>query len=265
MSTESREGFDFAIPPVGEPPHVPGVFVTSPGRGEGKTIVAGAIARHLRRGGRDVEVFHPVATACRHGRGGLLSGEADFLAACADSRLTLAEITPVRSALPVAPSAASDLPDAQAVLDAVLDAWRRLAETAEAAVVEGVGGLLCPITERFWTVHLAKLLAMPVVIVVRPRAGAIGDALLTIHAARSAGLAVAGVVFNGYREDTAGEPEAALRMRHQPEQIARLGGVAILALVPEDADNSVSNATLAESAQFAIDQVAWERIVFGRG
>ena len=262
MNTESRGAFDFDVSGMPDLPRLPGVFVTSPGSREGKTIVAGAIARHLRRTGRNVEVFHPVATGCRHGRGGLLSPEADFLAACADSKLTLSEIAPVRSALPVAPSAAADVAGRAAELDAVFNAWRRLAGQAEAAVVEGA--LLCPITDEFWTVHLAKMLAMPVVIVVRPRPGATEHALLTIHAARSAGLAVAGVVVNGYREDAAAEPDVSVCMQTQPGRIARLGGVAILALVPEDADNSVSSATLAESAQFAIDQAPWGKIIFGR-
>ena len=265
MSTESREPFDFDVSGMPGLPRIPGLFVTSPGRGEGKTTVAGAVARHLRRGGHEVEVFHPVATGCRRDRGGLLSPEADFLAACAESRRTLSEIAPVRSALPVAPSAATDIKGGAAGLDAVFDAWRRLAGQADAVVVEGVGGLLCPITEDFWTVHLAKMLALPVVIVVRPHPGAIDHALLTIHAARSAGLALAGVVVNGYRPDAAAEPDVDLHMERQPDQIARLGRVPILAFVPQDADNSVLGATLASSTQFAIDQAPWEKIIFTGG
>jgi len=264
MSPEEGEPFSFDVSHRPELPHLPGVFITSAGRGEGKTLVAGAVARHLRHAGRDVAVFHPMATGCRHGRGGLVSGEADFLAACADSRMLLSEIAPVRTSLPAAPAEAADEPTPAVDLEALFEAWRRLAAEAEAAVVEGAGGLLGQITDDFWTLHLARMLALPVVLVVRPGPGALNHALLTVHVARSAGLELAGVVVNHFLEDTAAEPDAAVYMQTQPARIAHLAGVDILAVVPEDAANSIAKATLAESAQFAIDQAPWETIVFGR-
>ena len=248
-----------------ELPRLPGVFVTATDTEVGKTVVAGAIARHLRRAGCAVEVFKPAATGCRRDRGELVSADADFLAACAESKRTLAEISPVRYSLALAPNVAAAIQNKPVDLEAIFGAWRRLVGQAEAAVVEGVGGLLCPISDEFWVVHLAKMLRLPVVIVARPGLGTINHTLLTIHAARSAGLHVAGVVINRYRKDAASEPDADLPMQTNPNQIARRGRVVVLALVPEDPACSVEKGYLGDDVQFAIDAVDWQRIIFRAG
>ena len=260
MSRKRHHSFDVSAWPG--LPRLPGLFVTGAGLAPGKTLVAGAIARHLRDAGRDVEVFLPVACGCRLGRGGLVSHEADFLAACAESKRTLADIAPVRFAAALTPLAAAREAGVEVDLEAVFDAWRRLAGQARAAIVEGPGGLLSPITEGFWTVHLARMLALPTVVVFRPGAGAVEQVLLTDHAARSAGLNVAGLVVNGFRQDAAAEPDVDVHMRAQPELLAGLTHRRVLAVVPEDPANRVAAAALAASARFAIDQGPWEEIIF---
>jgi hypothetical protein len=46
-----------------------------------------------------------------------------------------------------------------------------------------------------------------------------------------------------------------------PQQIAQRGAVEVLAIVPREEGNSVERATIGPDSQFAIDQVAWERII----
>lgn len=254
-------------------PLLAGLLVTGTDTEVGKTLIAGAIARCLRRRGRSVEVFKPVATGCRRGREGLISADAEFLAACADSRRTLAEIAPVRYAAALAPNVAAAREHRPVDLEAIFEAYRRLAGAAEVVIVEGVGGLLCPITDEFWVVHLARLLALPVVVVARAGLGTINHTLLTLHAARSAGLDVAGVVVNRYRLEPAAAKQLAdpaqpytrgdadLAVYTNPQQIADRGRTKVLAIVPEEDANSVERATIGENTQFAIDQVDWERIL----
>jgi dethiobiotin synthetase len=139
--------------------------------------------------------------------------------------------------------------------------------------VEGVGGLLCPISDEFWVIHLAKMLDLPVAIVARSGLGTINHTLLTIHAARCAGLQVAGVVINRYQidgteqremelsESAAPHGDAEMAMFTNPQQIALHGQVPVLALVPEDPESSVEHARLGPDVRFAIDQVDWEGII----
>jgi len=116
-------------------------------------------------------------------------------------------------------------------------------------------------------------MALPVVIVARAGLGTINHTLLTLHAARCAGLRVAGVVINRYRAEPGTEGALAsvggagrdddLAILTNPAQIAQRGRVPILALVPEDSRSSVEDARIGTDLQYAIDQVNWQRIIWG--
>jgi len=250
-------------PPDGLP-RIAGLLVASAAAGEGKTVVASAIARSLRLDGRNVEVFLPVATGCRPDRDGLVSDSADMLAAWSESRQTLAEISPVRLASPVVPAIASAIGGPAVDIGVVFDAWRRLAARAECVIVEAPGSIICPITEDFSTLNLAECLGLPVVLVVRAEVGSLERALLAAQAARSAGLVLAGCVLNRYRADSVSDEPVEDTLRGLPGLLERLAGLKTLALVPDDPANDVRAARLAKSARFAIDQVPWGDIM-GQG
>jgi len=267
------DSFDFDVSARPQLPRLRGLFVTGTDTEVGKTMIAGAIAHTLRRTGRKVEVFKPAATGCRRCREGLVSPDAEFLAACAESRRPLAEINPVRYAAALAPNVAAEREKRPVDLDAIFEAYRRLEGSADFVIVEGVGGLLCPITDDFWVIHLAKMMKLPVVVVARAGLGTINHTLLTVHAARVAGLAVAGVVINRYRIDPAAQKalednkqpyahgDDDLATFTNPAQIAGRGRVKLLAIVPEDCESSVRRATLGADVSFAVAQVEWQGLM----
>lgn len=107
-------------------------------------------------------------------------------------------------------------------------AARSHATGAEALVVEGVGGLLVPLTSGYLVRDLALDLDLPVVVAARTGLGTISHTLLTVEAARAAGLAVVGVVLTPW-------PSGPGRVeRSNRETIERLGGVAVCGLRPTD-------------------------------
>jgi dethiobiotin synthetase len=242
-----------------------GVFVTATDTEVGKTVIAGAIARSLNNDGVRTEVFKPAASGCRRSGGQLVSEDAEFLAACADSARSLNEIAPLRYAAALAPNVAAQRAGQEVDIEAMFASYRRLEGQCGAVVVEGVGGLMCPISDDLWVIHLAVMMALPVVIVARPGLGTINHTLLTIHAARSAGLHVAGVIINRYQIDPNQNdgPDDEIAMLTNPAQIAEKGEVPILALVPEDSETSVSNSILGPDVSYAIDQVDWKTIISG--
>ena len=58
-------------------------------------------------------------------------------------------------------------------------------EGADALVVEGVGGLLVPLTPGYLVRDLARELGLPLVVAARPALGTINHTLLTLEAARA--------------------------------------------------------------------------------
>lgn len=263
--------FAFDLSPWPALPAARGLFVTGTDTEVGKTLVAGAIARHLRRRGRRVAVFKPVASGCRRVRGQLVSADAEFLAACADSPHTVSEITPMRYASPLAPNVAAEREGSPVDLEAIFDAYGAIVANADVVIVEGVGGLLCPISDAFWVIHLAGLTALPLVVVARAGLGTINHTLLTLHAARSAGLYVAGVVINRYPPDLLADVQGGLTVAGaddlsvltNPHQIAARGRTGVLAIVPDEPDNSVERITIAPDTQYAIDQTDWDALAAG--
>ncbi len=189
-----------------------GIFVVGTDTGVGKTRVAAAIARAWVGAGYRVGVLKPVSSGGYEQDGSLRSTDADALIAAIsteDSPFPAPphdRVAPLIYPLPLAPvmaARAAHTPlEPAALVEAVRGAiewWVTVAE-AEVMVVEGVGGLLCPLAEAGWTVaDLAVRLDYPLVIVAHRGLGTLNQTLLTAEAARARGLRVAGVILNGSR------------------------------------------------------------------
>lgn len=70
-------------------------------------------------------------------------------------------------------------------------------ETYPRLIVEGAGGVMVPLNERYLMVDLMKHLALPVILVARSTLGTINHTLLSLELLRRNRLEVLGVVMNG--------------------------------------------------------------------
>jgi dethiobiotin synthetase len=196
------------------------VFVTGTGTAVGKTIVAAALAHSLAAAGVRVAVFKPAVTGLDD------PGEADheLLRRAAGSDQTDAEIAPYRYGPPASPHLAAALAGAEIEPERLREAAAAAAAGADELVCEGVGGLLVPLAADYTVRDLASDLALPLVIAAPPGLGTINHTLLSLEAARSAGLEVEMVVLTPW-PDAAGAVEASNR-----ETIAALGQVRVKTL-----------------------------------
>jgi dethiobiotin synthetase len=167
-----------------------GFFVTGTGTEVGKTVVAAVLANDLRRQGRSVAVFKPAVTGLDD------PGEADhsLLRRAAASEQSDEEIAPYRYGPPASPHLAAAEAGEEIVPELLRQAAREATASAERLICEGVGGLLVPLSCSYLVRDLALDLALPLVIAASPGLGTINHTLLTIEAARSAGLEVTAVV-----------------------------------------------------------------------
>lgn len=234
---------------------IPSIFVTGTDTEVGKTVIAGAIADWFRRRGARVAVLKPAATGCVHRREGLVSEDAEFLAACADARFPLDLICPQRYEEPLAPAVAAERAKRPLDWEAIDRSIRLMSAESDVMVVEGVGGILVPMDAKHTVLDLATWIGSPAVIVARPNLGTINHTLLTAGALRGAGVRVAGVVINRYRTDGATVAEET-----NPRAIEKWGKTSVLAMVP---DALIVDATLPADVVRAIDPVDWEKIAAG--
>lgn len=197
-----------------------GVFVSATDTGVGKTVLAAAICAALRSDGERVAAWKPVVTGTQEGQHG----------APLDHEL-LAAVTGQRPeevcAHTFGPAVSPHLATVGAPLHPRdLEAAARAAAPSEGVLVaEGVGGLRVPLTAEGYDVRaLARALGLPVIIAARPGLGTLNHTLLTLEAARSAGLDVRGVVLTPWsvRPSTV--------ERSNAETIAALGDVPVTLL-----------------------------------
>jgi len=233
-------------------PRIPGLFITGTDTGVGKTLVAGAIARHFRFGPRHlrVGVFKPVATACVKRREGLVSEDAEFLAHHAGSPFTLEQICPQRYVEPLSPAVAAERAKQPVDWAAVDREFVAICAASDVIVVEGVGGAAVPLDGKHLVWDLAAELQLPAVVVARPTLGTINHTLLTVAALRSRKIPVAGVVINQYPAET---PDTAEETN--PRAIEKWGKVAVLCLVPRFTGPAIPH--IPADVMAAINSVDW--------
>jgi dethiobiotin synthetase len=205
-----------------------GCFVSGTDTGVGKTVVAAAIVARLRALGAEVRAIKPLITGLDDAPDPDWPRDHELLArvaGCKPAQVILAGFGPA-----VSPHLAVELAGAQApTLEWLADGVRGIARAGGAGsvtVVEGVGGLLVPLGPDADVRDLARALCLPLVIAARPGLGTISHTLLTLEAARSAGLAIAGVVLTPW------PPDPGVIERSNRETIARRGEVEVVALPP---------------------------------
>lgn len=168
-------------------------FVTGTDTEVGKTHVTCALLHATRRQGRTTVGMKPIAAGV--GDDGHNEDVTRLLAA--------GSITPPRDWVNpflydpfIAPHIAARMAGRPIEIPVIQQAFERLQVLAEVVWVEGVGGFRVPLDEGHDTADLARMLALPVVLVVGMRLGCINHALLTAEAIARRELTLAGWVAN---------------------------------------------------------------------
>jgi dethiobiotin synthetase len=208
----------------------PGLFFTGTDTGVGKTFVTAAVARILRRRGQRVSVCKPVATGASWVDGRLVSDDTKRLAEAIGGTSSWESITPWTFTEPVAPPVAARRHGVSLSLTELAGAVARQRQPGGVLLVEGVGGLLCPLTEQDTVADLVTLLRLPLVVVARRALGTLNHTLLTLEVARGRGLHMAGVVVS---ETT---PPQGLAEETNVDELRRRLDVPLLAVVPHEAE-----------------------------
>lgn len=233
-----------------------GIFITGTDTGVGKTVVAAGLALVLRERGMRVGVMKPVATGCVGEGKQLVSGDAVYLFEAAENEhpsLT----NPFRFRNPLAPSVASVIEKKEISIEKILKAYQELQRHYDFVIVEGIGGLLVPITKEYFVANLVHELALPVLIVARGGLGTINHTLLTVDAATIRGFEVRGIIFNRMPRVNFSIAEIT-----NPKVINDLTGIPILGTLPEMEDVDVERCRFGNLREVFKERIDLDR-VFG--
>ncbi len=217
-----------------------GLFVTATDTGVGKTVLSAALVAAMSAAGERVRAHKPVVTGLddRPELGPHLTWPHDHVVLASVAGMTPEEVAPLRYGPAVSPHLAAALAGERIDPASLSARARGKSEEASAAeeasvltVVEGVGGLLVPLTDDCTVRDLAAELGLPLVIAARPGLGTINHTLLTLEAARAADLDVRAIVLTPWSDEPAAIEDS------NRDTIARLGEieVAVLRHVPSPA------------------------------
>lgn len=172
-----------------------GLFVTGTDTDVGKTFVTSLIARELRHDGVQVGVCKPACSGAELLDGQPVWQDVEQLAAAAaveDRDLICRQRFLAPLAPPVAAAQAGEAVDEQLCRQTVTD-WEG---RCDLLLVEGIGGLLCPLTEDSNIADFAAWTGFPLIVVARLGLGTINHTLMTLECAAQRGLRVAGVILS---------------------------------------------------------------------
>lgn len=212
------------------------LFVTGTDTGVGKTVVAAGIISLLKDAGVRVAGFKPVESGVVPGR----RSDAQVLGEISHSP-EAARL--YRLAEPLAPAVAADIEKVSIDPPLIVERFRDLRGRFSIVIVEGVGGVLVPITWDYFVLDLIEDLDIPALIVARAGLGTINHTVLTYRALVERGIEVFGIVLNACPRN----PGQADRMN--PDAVKRLTGCSRVVMLPRiDGDDPVAIATRLKGA-----------------
>jgi dethiobiotin synthetase len=177
---------------------VSGFFITGAGTEIGKTFVTCALIHQLRRDGHTVRALKPVIS----GYDPKNPGESDsgkILMALGETATDgrVATISPWRYLTPMAPNMAARREGHPVHLEELVAFCRDALRAADTVtLIEGVGGVMAPITDDETVLDWMTALACPALLVTGSYLGAISHTLTAVTTLETRGIPLAGVVLS---------------------------------------------------------------------
>lgn len=171
-------------------------FIAGTDTNVGKTLVAAGLLLAAKKHGLRTAAIKPVAAGCEKTEAGLRNDDALLLQSVITESLVYEQINPIALQAAIAPHIAAQQEKRVLSADRIAGFCRGSLRQADFTLVEGAGGWRVPLNPRETMADLARILQLPVILVVGVRLGCINHALLTVEAIRSDGLPLAGWVAN---------------------------------------------------------------------
>jgi len=233
------------------------VFVTGTDTGVGKTTVAAALTMFLRQRGVDVAVMKPVETGVANpAEIGAAARLLRWASGCEEPDQLIA---PYRFIDPLSPDQAAKRSGSRIDLGLLADTASQLAGRHRLLLIEGAGGLMVPLAGGLLVADLVARLNARLLVVTRPDLGTINHTLLTVFAARSMQLQLAGMIINRMPAN----PD--LAQEQAPHALASLASCDLLSVLPEVTGGSEEQVTAMAREISTQSTLSWLLMNLGMG
>lgn len=200
-------------------------FVTGTDTGVGKTAITAALAASLRKRGIDVGVMKPIATGIPQ-KNGFKSADVTLLHEAAKVNDSEEVINPVFLTVPSSPYDATKALGLKIDMKIIREKFQHLLKIHQMLLVEGIGGIMTPITKDFFVADMIKEMKLETIIVTRSTLGTLNHTLMTFRMCKEYGITVKGMIINYFDE------KGSLAERNAPSTLHEITGLPILGIIP---------------------------------
>ncbi len=179
------------------------IFITGTGTDVGKTYIAALLVEELVRRGEKVAYFKAAASGNqRREDGSILFGDGEFVKQISGLKQDLDSMCPYLYEAAVSPHLAAKLEGNPVQLDQVIHCYQKLADIYDYLIVEGAGGIICPIAVHadsvLWQTDIIRALQLTCLLVADAGLGTINACGLSCHYLHHHSIECRGIIFNRY-------------------------------------------------------------------
>ena len=174
------------------------LFITATGTDIGKTYVSGLIAEYMKNKGLDIGYYK----AALSGSNDITDSDAWYVKEKANLSDSYNEMVSYTYKHAYSPHLAAQIEGNPPNIEIIKKAYRNISEKHDYIIVEGSGGIICPIryddNKKIFLEDIIKQLNIPSIIIADAGLGTINSTVLTIEYMRNKNLKINGVILNRF-------------------------------------------------------------------
>jgi dethiobiotin synthetase len=177
---------------------IKGVFITGIDTEIGKTTISAGLGNLLFKKGIKVGVMKPFATGIKTYSKYFKSHDAKILKEASNNKDNDDTINPYFYSVPTAPYLAKKLLklDESINVGEILNKYKEIEKRHEFTIVEGIGGLMVPLSKNFFVADLASIINIPVILIMSNKIGSINHIIMTYRLSIAFKLKIKGIIIN---------------------------------------------------------------------
>lgn len=177
-----------------------GIFITATGTDIGKTYVSGLLVKSLRDKNINCGYYKPVLSGAVEIEGKLMPGDCEYVLDFSGLTVDPLECVSYVFKPAVSPHLASN----EISIEKILKDYRTISSNYDFMVVEGAGGIVCPLNlsdQPIIMADLINLLGLDIIIVADAGLGTINSTVLTVEFAKQKNINIRGIILNNFDEN----------------------------------------------------------------
>lgn len=203
-----------------------GLFIVGTGTDIGKTYVTALLLKKMLEVGMNATYYKGALSGAEVVDGKLIPGDAAYVKDISGLEESVENLVPYVYETAVSPHLAAQIEGNTVELGKVVEGYEKLSEKYDYVVMEGSGGIICPISYGENSLMLKDFITelnLPSILIADAGLGTINHTFLTAYYMKQKGLALKGVILNNY--------DGSLMQRDNLKMIEELIGVPVIAKV----------------------------------